>query len=308
MFKTYAQEMIHLLYGNLLGTMKGENKVESAKTLAGLVVGNAVFAGVAGAIGLEPLRLAMYAYHKAMDDEGEVWDFKNAVHLWLVDHFGQKAGNSLAGGPLMRAVGVDLSSRMGLADLFFHDPPDLLSADKDEWKNFIFNQSGPMVQEAANNVSGFMGKMQKGDMFGAISSVVPIKMYQDAVKAYELGTTGKRDSLGGQLTKPSVSDAMIQLAGFKPADVALAQEKQGVKIEHAVAVKQAKDAMIKALVNAQGNNLETAKAWGRIDRFNRNNPSVEITGRDIRRMMNSRAKTDAGMEGRDEKANEATRF
>ncbi len=308
MFKTYAQEMIHLLYGNLIGTMKGENKLESAKTLAGLVVGNAMFAGVAGAIGLEPLRLAMYAYHKAMDDEGEVWDFKNAVHMWLVDHFGQKAGNALAGGPLMRAVGVDLSGRMGLADLFFHDPPDLLSADKDEWKNFIFNQSGPMVQEAANNVSGFMGKMQKGDMFGAISTVVPIKMYQDAVKAYELGTTGKRDSLGGQLTKPSAVDALIQLAGFKPADVALAQERQGARIEHSVAVKQAKDSMIKALVNAQGNNLETAKAWGRIDRFNRNNPTVPITGRDIRRMMNARAKTDAGVEGRDEKANEATRF
>lgn len=308
MFKTYPQEMAHLTYGNLIASFRGENKAEAAKTLAGLMVGNMLFAGVYGAIGLEPLRLAMYAWRKAWDDEGEVFDFKNSVHRFLVEHLGKDVGNVMAGGPIARLFGVDISRRMGMADLFFHDPPDMLSADKDEWKNFVFDQMGPMVQEAANNVTGFMGKMQRGDTFGAIASLVPVKAFNDAVKAVELLKTGKRDSIGGQMTEPSKADALRQFIGLKPASVADAQEKTGVRIEYAQAAKKTKDDIVKQFVSSDDKSLERAKAVGRMQRWNRNNPTVPITNKDIQRLFNAQARTNVDAPDRNEKAAEATDF
>jgi len=319
MFKTYAQEMIHLTYGNLIASFKGENKAEAAKTLAGVIVGNMLFAGVYGAIALEPVKLALYAYHKLAGayhrladddegDEGDVWDFKNAVHRFLADHFGKAAGNSLAGGPIPHLFNADVSSRMGLADLFFHDPPDLLTADKDEWKNFFYEQGGPMVQWLADDVTGFMGKMQRGDVGEAMAGLVPVKQFHDSMKAFELYNTGKRDSIGGQLTPPSTADAITQFIGFKPVDVAEAQEKVGVKVEYAQLVKKTKDDIVKQYVSSEDGSLERAKAVGRMDRWNRNNPTVAITNRDISRMFNAQARTDEGVEDRNEKAADATNF
>jgi hypothetical protein len=307
MFKTYVQEMAHLLYSNLAGTFHGDNKAEAAKTLAGLVVGNALFAGVASAIGIEPLRLALYAYHKVADEEGDVWDFRNAVHRFLNDHFGKTAGNLLAGGPLTRVFNVDVSQRMGLSDLFFHDPPDLLTTDMGVWNQFAMDQLGPMPQELAGNVTKFYGKAQRGDIGGAVSSIIPIKQWQDAAKALQLMETGKTDSVGGQLTQPSGVDAITQLIGFKPTSVADAQEKQGVKVEYAIAARTARNNIVKQIVTANTAG-EKAAAWGRYNRWNRNNPTVPVMPKDIARAMKQQERTTEGLPDRNEKANEATDF
>jgi hypothetical protein len=307
MFKTYVQEMSHLLYSNLVGTFHGENKAEAAKTLAGLVIGNALFAGVASAVGIEPLRLALYAYHKMADEEGDVWDFRNAVHRFLNEHFGKAAGDMLASGPLTRVFNVDVSRRMGLSDLFFHDPPDLLTTDMGVWNQFFMDQLGPMPQELAHNVTSFMGKAQRGDIGGAVSSVVPVKQWQDAAKALQLLQVGKTDSVGGQLTQPSGIDALTQLIGFKPTSVADAQEKQGIRVEYAVAARHARDNIVKQIVTANTAG-EKAAAWGRYNRWNRNNPTVPIMPKDIERALREQQRTTQDLPSRNEKANEATNF
>ena len=283
MFKTYAQEMTHLVYSNLLNTMRGQDKATAAKTVAGLVLGNALFAGVYGGAALAPLQLAMYAYHKIADQEGETWDFKNAVHMFLVDHLGKDLGNTAAYG-LPHAIGADVSSRMGLADLFFHNPPDLLSADKEMWKNFVFQEAGTMPQMLAQNVTGFVGHMQKGELGQAVSSLVPVKQYQDAVKAWQLMNTGKLDSIGGQLTQPSAGDAISQLMGFKPASVAEAQEKQGVRIEVGKGIKAAKSSIIKAYVTAQ-DDAARDRAEARMNAYNDRFPESAIKASDLQGMM-----------------------
>lgn len=311
MFKTYVQAMAHMLYSNLLGSIKGENKAVAAKTFAGLVIGNALFAGVAAGVGIEPLRLALYAYHKLADEEGDVWDFRNAVHRFLNEHFGRTAGDLLAGGPLTRIFNVDVSHRMGLSDLFFHDPPDLITKDQDVWFKFLADQLGPMPQELVHNVTGFTGNMQRGNVGQAISTVIPVKAYQDAAKALELMQTGKQDSLGGQLTQPSAADALIQAIGFKPAAVAEAQERQGVKIEYAQAARAAKKDIVGQYVKAYfggGSAGDRAKAQGRMDRWNRNNPTVPITNKDINAAAKAAIRTTYGLPEKNEKAEEALNY
>ena len=304
MFKTYTQSMIHLFYGNVKAAIDGSGeggRMEAAKTVAGMVIANALFAGVYGAAAIEPLKLAIWGYHKVFDKEGEVFDLKNAIHNWLVDHMGHTAGNAAAGG-LPHLAGFDLSSRMGLTDLFFHDPPDLFSADKEGWKNFAYAQFGPMLDFLGSRTSEFVSHMQRGEGFQAVSSLVPVKAYQDAVKAYELGSTGKKNSIGGQMTKPSAMDAAYQALGLKPSSVADAQEASGTKVNYNAQVKATKNAIIKAWASAE-NGSAKIKAQARINEFNRMHPAEAIKPGEQRSMLKYRQETETNQPGKDQTLN-----
>jgi hypothetical protein len=304
MFKTYTQSMIHLFYGNMKAAIDGSGeggRMEAAKTAAGMVVANALFAGVYGAAAIEPLKLAVYAYHKLFDKEGEVFDLKNAIHNWLVEHLGRTAGDAAAGG-LPHLAGFDLSSRMGLTDLFFHDPPDLLTSDKEGWKNFAYAQGGPMLDFLGSRTTEFVGHMNRGEGFQAISSLVPIKAYQDMLKAFELGTTGKTNSIGGRMTKPSMSDAAWQALGLKPSSVADAQEAANTKISYQQQVKATKENILKAWAGATGD--ERLKAQARISQFNRLHPSEAIKPTEQRSMMKYRQESQGNAPTRDRTLND----
>ena len=309
MFKTYTQSMIHLFYGNIKAAIEGSGeggRAEAAKTVAGMVIANALFAGVYGAAAIEPLKLAVYGYHKLFDKEGEVFDLKNSIHNWLVDHMGHTAGNAAAGG-LPHLAGFDLSSRMGLTDLFFHDPPDLFSADKEGWKNFAYAQGGPMLDFLASRTSEFISHMQRGQGFQAVSSLVPVKAYQDAVKAFELGTTGKTNSIGRQMTKPSKGDAVYQALGLKPSSVADAQEASGTKINYNTQVKATKNSILKAWAAASSGS-EKIKAQARINAFNRMHPAEAIKPNEQRAMMKYQQETQANQPGKDQELNNMLRY
>lgn len=311
MFKTYTQAMIHLLYGNLKASFVGDNKAEAAKTFAGLVLGNFLFAGAASSIGLEPLRLALYGYHKIKDeitgDEGDVWDFRNAVNRFLVDHFGRKVGEAMATGPISHALNIDVSNRMGLSDLFFHNPPDLISGGQDAWKNFFWDELGPMPQLLAKNVSQFSGKFQRGDVGGAFGSIVPVKQWQDARQALDLLQAGDTNSEGASLTRPSGADAVTRFLGFMPTDVGDEREKTRVNIEYADRVKMARNDIIKQVTGARTAG-EQAAAYGRMDRWNRNNPTEAIGLRDLRRAQQYKENDELNVPERNARAQAATNY
>jgi hypothetical protein len=307
MFKTYTQSMIHLLYGALNDTIAGKDRVTAAKTLAGLVAGNAVFVGLYGAAALEPLRLAVYAYHKIFDNEGETYDLQNQIHVWLTHHLGDTVGKAAAGGiprALGDTLGFDLTSRMGNADLFFHNPPDMLSSDKAAWQNFIYDEAGPMGQFLADRTSEFAGHMQKGEPFQAAASLVPIKAFQDGVKAGQLLSGGKVNSWGAQMTQPSMADAAKQLFGLKPSTVAEAQEHAGVAAQMASQISKLKKDIVKDYVSSNG----SEHAQARLDNYNSLHPYEPIRPNDLIKGMRFKAATEQGLPSRDQDINDAEDF
>ena len=326
MFMTYRQSMAHLLYSNVKATMLGSGALvkgavtskaaaegtaaktwEAAKTVAGMVAGQIPWAGVYGAVALEPLRLAVYAYHKLFDKEGEVYDLKNTVNKWVGEvaqsaGLSRQAGENIASGAIPRSWGVDMSSRMGLADLFFRDMPDLFTNSADNWKSFIYNESGTMTSFIAQHITDFTTHMQNGEPGKAISSLVPIKAYQDGAKAIELATEGRKNSLGSQVTPPSNWDAFVRAVGFQPADIAQAQEHSRVSMDYKNVVKGVRSSILKGLVSGKPN------AQDRMERFNKLHPSERIKPGDIRGLAKFSQGISSGAPSRDAELNEMENF
>jgi hypothetical protein len=309
MMMTYSQAMAHLAYGNIAEVIKAvpglrsdvgeqtqnQRSWQAAKTLGGLAVGSFLYTGVYGVAGIAPAHLAVYAYHKIFDKEGEYFDMKNAIHGWLTDLAGPTVGNYLARGPIAQGLGIDLQERMGFANIIFHDMPDILSGDKDAWKNFVNDEAGALVQMVGKNAMGAMGKLINGDVPGAISSMIPLKVYQDGAQGYELAHTGKLNSAGVPITKPSSLDAAKKTFGFLPADVADAQEKHRVATGITKAQSLARTAIVRAIISAPPGSPEAVAAWDRSNSFNARNPGAWISSGEIQGTTNKDLKIQYGV-------------
>jgi hypothetical protein len=292
MMKTYVQSMAHLFYSNLAATVTGDTKQakwEAAKTVAGMMVASTMFAGVYGAVGLEPVRLIAYAYHKLFDEEGETWDMKNAIHHWLVDHLGAGFGNALARGAIAAALGVDVQDRMGLANLFFFNPPDLMTTDKAAWGTFLMDELGALAQLGVDGVTEATGHVQNGEYAQALASLVPIKIVKDGLKSLQLMSTGKTNLRGAVQTEPSGLDAAKQLFGLKPANVAAAQEKAGVMAQYSKNEEVARTNILRALAAQKDGALD------RRDSFNQRFPNRKITAGDVEAYRRGTVRQEAGV-------------
>lgn len=288
MFRTYIQGMRHLLYSNIKNMVYAETKSrgEAAKTVAGLILAQSMFAGVVKGALIEPLRASVYAYNQLFGDTDEYSDLDNTTRRFISDAVGnRKIADAISGG-LPHLLGFDLSSRMGLADLFFHNPPDLLHADSDQMMQFLGTQlGGPMGQMVAEQKDSFIAAMDRGDAFGMLASVVPIKLLRDVSKAYDLGTTGKRSGNGGQLTSPDVGNALFQAVGLKPAEVARVQERQGTAAEYHQFTQSRKARLMKAY----GGTDDKGSVMDQIRTYNASNPGNRITYRDFLRQQRGAA-------------------
>lgn len=312
MMKTYVQGMAHLMYSNIYDSITGEGKsrAEAAKTLAGMMIGTAVFAGVLKTIP-EPVRLLAYAYNKIFGDDDQYYSLDNSVRRWLTDAMGETAGRLAAGG-LPRAAGFDLSSRMGLSDLFFHDPPDLLSASKDQWMAFAGEQLGAGFQMGPEMMQDFRGHMARGEPFQAAASLVPVKMLHDATKAYTMMTRGRQTSTGGQVIKPenySSMDAVYQTLGLKPAKTADIQERQGTVYDYKNWANGRKQALIADYGTAAKD--DKGAVMQKIAEWNKANPGVRITRSDLIRLGRSQQRAAGlgqGAPDRDPNVNRLMRY
>jgi hypothetical protein len=307
-FMTYQQNMMHLLYGNIASAVSGRGnggRMQASKTVAGLMIANSLFAGVYAGSAILPIQLAAYAYKK-MQAEGEVVDLETATHHFLVDHFGSTVGNVLNNGVAASTFGINLKSRMGLADLFFRDMPDLLSGDVGAWKDFVFDHSGTFISDMANSVTASSKAMGQGDIKGALNPWVPFKIYQDSVKAAGLWEDGKRNGYGSQLTPPSAGDAIKQVIGFQPESVADASEKSRIAHMYSSAHNAVRDDVSKQYSNAETPE-DKAAALARRDAYNARNPTNPIKGSDLGSAEKFKLRTELGIQ-RDQKSAAAQKF
>jgi hypothetical protein len=284
MFKMYPQAIYNLLVGSVYDSITGAgaSRAEAAKTLAGLMLTHTVAAGVIGGLLLEPLRLFLWAWNQIFGDEDKPYDLDTATRLFLADTFGDTVGNILARG-VFTSVGLDLSTRLGLNHLAFYNPPDLTRADEAAWYKMIAEALGPVPSLLARSHTAFMKAWDQGRYRDAVAAAIPIKILQDANKAWNLVSEGITTPSGVPIVPGSeinVAQGLAKAAGFRTAEEANVADKRTTIYNYETWMKDRKSELFVAYWNAT-TPADRTKAVEQIKEFNQKNPGAAISKGDL---------------------------
>lgn len=307
MFRSYITGMTHLLYSHVYDSMAGgteSGRGQALKTVAGLMVGTMLFAGVEKGFGLEPIRMAMDVYHHLVGDNDEYYSFDNSARRAVQGFAGDgKLAETINGG-LPRLLGIDMSSRMGLSDLFFHDPPDLLSLKPKGVMDMAGQLLGAGLEEASSTYDNFNQAAETGRLNDWMK-LIPVKAVQNVFDAYKAGTTGKVTASGAQITEPSASAAIIHGIGFRTAEEAKLAEKAQTEADYKGWVENRKYMFLKEWASAPIEDRQDVQ--DKINAFNEANPGHRINAGDkikAQRGIYNTEREAAGLPGRDPVVNE----
>jgi hypothetical protein len=318
--KQYQQHMIYSLVRNFHQALKGATPQErkiARRTLYGLFVMHGL---AAGAMGLPFAAIPLAAANiiqEVFGDDDEPWDSEVAFRNFLADAFGVSTAELLSRG-VGRAVGVDVAPRIGLGELGLLWRWSENAEGKAAWNEVLAGIMGPAfaipggAYEAAKHFSN--GNYTRG--WEATSP----KVVRDLVRTYRYGTQGDQTTKGRTL-KPAEDFSTLELAyqalGFKPSQVAELQEARGAVIQVETAVKDRRETLIRAAVDARmskdANGLK--EVMSEIQEFNRKYPEQRITVSSILKSAVSRKRAEIltderglSREPKDRRAVEAARF
>ena len=150
-----------------------------------------------------------------LDDDEEPYNAKAAMRNFTADIFGQDVAEVLMRG-LPRAVGFDISQRIGSADIL---PFSKVMTDRREWeevlKELAYNTAGAPFSMLANILDGG-DKILDGQFLEGMKAALPVAL-KSPIEAYKIGTTGMTDSNGNLLPiEPTTMAIIWQALGLTP--------------------------------------------------------------------------------------------
>lgn len=281
-FRRYQQGMLYLLGDNI---RKSFGTGEDAKTARATVAYLAITTGMtAGITGLPFIGTALALASLGRDDDDEDGNAATALRNALFDMTGDKdVANVLAKG-LPALLGVDLSKRVGQADLL--NPLAFARYEgtktgRDVVKETAFTLMGPWAGLTSNIVDGAM-MAASGDFVKGIEKMVP-KGATDVMRAtrYAFGA-GLTDRQGDQILGPDevgAWNAAFRAVGLQSVQEANYFEGTSAKMKVKTAVEDRK-ARISNEFKMAVRDGEFVDVRRRIQEFNADHPTAKILPKD----------------------------
>ena len=236
MFKMYAQGMYALMGGSFIKAVSGKGgyqggRAEAAKTFGLLTLSHTLAAGAVGGL-MEPFKWAINAVLWALGDEDDPERWRNSddmIRDLAAQAAGKEIGEVISKG-LPRAVGVDLSSRLGINNLAFMDTMDQRSY-QDWFSAKVLSLLGP-VAGMFTNAARAVDYADDGQWYKALEATSP-KLLKDAMRAYRVASSGITDFNGKVVAQPDTFDkwmlAFAGTSGFASSEVVEAYDVRNRK-------------------------------------------------------------------------------
>ena len=264
LFKQYGQNMVYSLTRNAYLSFKGDK--QAMKALGGMLALHGTFAGVLGL----PMASTLLAAASAVGGGGdEPWDAEIALRNFLADLFGDGISEVISKG-LPRALGIDLSSRVGLDSLILPRLQEGLEGQR-EGENILAGLSGPVFGIGVNAVAGF-DDVKNGNTLIGVEKMLP-KVLKDTVKTYRYATEGIVDKTGIEVMPQEsvgLGDIAQQLLGFRSAKIAQAQEGKSAVSQMDKKIGKRHQQLIDEYARAKmaGDDSRAEEVWQDIKRYN----------------------------------------
>ena len=283
-FKQYSQNMTYLLGRAAFQALKGESPEVRAIARKQLVATLGVTFGMAGALGLPGIGGAMGligALVQGLDDDDKPWDWQVEFRNLLADTVGQEAGEVIAHGIPRALMPWDISSRVGLGDMWFRSNDREGQNPREAWANDMQNILGP----SAGTLLGMYtaaDHMARGNWSKGVESMVP-KFLRDPLKAMREGNEGMTNYNGEPLLDVGGLEVMGRALGFAPARGSEMFEARNAVKNAETAINMKRQRLLSTMVKARLD-LDSAaimEIQADIMDFNRRNPAFRITSESI---------------------------
>lgn len=299
MFKMYGVAMYQLTGSLFVDAVSRrgqsrEDRARAATALAGIIASHTLSAGVLGGIMVEPLRLLINVFMWAFGDDDEFSDIDTMVQRWATEVGGSEDAGRLISKGMWNALGFDLSGRMGLDRILVYSPPESFS-DNELYK-FAVGLLGPLpVTAIEKGVRAYELATTRGKPLEAIYELIPVRMLQDARKAWKLLNEGITTKAGATIVGPEQFDWLDVVgtaAGFRTTEAQKVSDLAATEFRYKGWKKARASALIQAYTRAYRAKDEAAKkrAIEDIREFNRKNPKDPITGRSVSQSFRSQEK------------------
>lgn len=292
-FRNFQINMLYRLFRDIHQSIKGESpqlKKEARMQLVGIMGMMALNAGVKG---LPFYSLAMILMGLAFDDDDEPFTFEERMRGWTIDIFGPELGGLLLNGIPGHYLGVDLTNRVGMPDLWFRSPNRDLQGS-DEYQYWLSQALGAVPAIGESIWRGTQIAID-GNVARGIETASP-KVVKDVLKAWRFAQEGATTLKGEAYLAPDEIGTWAKIAqaiGFTPAALVETYERNN-------ALKNAEQRILNqrrqllnefALTRKLGDTEANTKVRERIKEFNQSFPRVRITGDTLLKSLQARRRT-----------------
>jgi len=255
-----------------------EQRKESRHQFMGMMATTFVTAGMSGLPMFFIFEGVAKAMHAIFGDDDDL-DVDNWFKNWCNDTFGGFAGHTINRGFLTAATGINFADRMSinLNDMWFPDVKQ--STDEVTYvENMMISLLGPTASAILKFPDAWK-KYNSGNTERAVETLVP-----SAIKNVMAGTRylveGEAKTLTGATLVDQVNpaQALTQMLGFTPEEIALAQKKAFGEKNAAVKIEAAKTNIINGFFIAidKGDTDMLTKALEKVHKFNKLYPTDPI--------------------------------
>jgi len=293
-FRSHNVNMMYRLARDLHQAFKGESaqaRKEARHQLAGIFGQMALWGGVGGIFGFNML---MSILGLAFGDEDDPFDFERRFRDSMIDILGPELGGMVMNGVPGHYLGVDLTNRIGMPDIWFRSPTRDLQG-KDEFQYYVMNALGASVSMVGDALRG-IHLITDGNVARGLETMAP-KPIKDALKTYRYANEGLADLRGNEVLPRKEIDAidkLAQIVGFTPAKIVETYERNNAlkNAESRIMDKRRKLVNAYALSATMKDEAGKKQALERIKRFNRValHKPVMITNDTLKRSLKTRAR------------------
>jgi len=224
-FRNHNINMIYRLARDVHQSFKGatpQARREAQKQLAGILGMMALFGGTTGVFGFS---IAMTILGAIFGDSDDPFDFERRFRDNVVDMMGPELGGIVLNGAPGHYLGIDLTNRIGMPDIWLRSPSRDLQG-KDEWQYYVMNMAGASVSMLGEMWRG-ADLISDGNVARGVEAMVP-KWAADIMKTARYNAQGLTNLRGDEILPQSEIDGwdlIAQALGFTPAKIVETYER-----------------------------------------------------------------------------------
>lgn len=288
-FRAYNINMLYRVFRDIHQAFKGESKQarrEARYQAAGVLGMMSLMAGVTGTVGFN---VGMMIAGALLGDDDDPMDFEEHFRKSVLDILGPELGGVVLNGAPGHYLGINLSDRIGMPDLWFRSPTKDLQG-KDEFDYYIMNSLGASVSMLGDAYKGF-DLIRDGNTVKGVETIAP-KWIRDLMRSYRYLNEGVTNLRGDSIIDPAnidAWDAIAQAIGFTPAKVSETYDRNSALMNAESRVQKRRSTLVNrfALASRMGDEDGRAAAMVAIKTFNTSalGKTMPITAETLRRSL-----------------------